>query len=190
VQSGRRDTGNAGNAGDADDGGRLAADAPAADGADALAARFDAWLALTGQTAAAGPLHLPMLSGSMWPALPVGCVLEIAPADGSRVRPGDVVVLARDGRLVAHRVLLRADWFRGGRLLEMGDANRRARWRPVTDVVGRVRAARAADGTPLPDPFSRRHALRGLLRHLRGWLGGETDDDPLSPADGDAPHDA
>lgn len=187
MQSGRCDTGDTGAA---DDGGRLAADAPTATGSSTLAAHFDAWLALTGQTAAAGPLHLPVLSGSMWPALPVGCVLEIAPADGSRVRPGDVVVLARDGRLVAHRVLLRAGWFRGGRLLEMGDANRRARWRPATDVVGRVRAARAADGTPLPDPRSRRRALRGLLRHLRSWLGGVTDDDPFSPADGDAPHDA
>lgn len=175
---------------DADDGGSPAAGEPASNGTGQLAARFDAWLALTGQAAAAGPLRLPMLSGSMSPALPVGCVLEIAPADASPVTPGEVVVLARDGRLVAHRVLLRAGRGRGGWVLEMGDANRRACWRPVTDVVGRVRAARTADGAPLPDPRSRRRALKGLLRHLRGWLSGASDDDPDSTPNGAEPHDA
>ncbi len=148
-----------------------------------LASRHDVWLALTGQ--ATGPLRLPMLSGSMAPTLPVGCVLEITPADGRGVAPGEVAVLARDGRLVAHRVLLRVGGGRTGWLLEMGDANRRGHWRPVTDVVGRVRAVRAADGAALPDPRSRGRALRGLCRHLRGWLARAADDDSPSLPNGE-----
>lgn len=164
--------------------------APAADRSGGLAARFDAWLALTGQAAADGPLRLPMLSGSMSPALPVGCVLEIVPADGAGARTGDVVVLERAGRLVAHRVLLRAGRGRRGWVLEMGDANRRAHWRPAREVVGRVQGARAADGAALPDPRSRGRALRGLLRHLRGWLAGTRDNGNDGTADGDQLHDA
>lgn len=155
-----------------------------------LAAQFDAWLAVTGQVALppGATVRLPMLTGSMHPALPRGCtlVIEPRPAGDPAVGPGEVAVFAGEGRLVAHRVLRRA----GARVLEMGDANRRACWRPVTDVVGRVRAARTADGAPLPDPRSRRRALKGLLRHLRGWLSGASDDDPDSTPNGAEPHDA
>ncbi len=134
---------------------------------DALAAQFDAWLALTGQArAAAGNVRLPMLSGSMHPALPRGCTLVIEPLAGGVPATGQVAVLARDGRLVAHRVLLRL----GARVLEMGDANRRGAWRPASEIVGRVVGAVDVDGSALPHPGSRRRAWRNLLRHWRGAL--------------------
>lgn len=138
--------------------------------ADTLAAQFDAWLALTGQVDA-GPgatVRLPMLTGSMHPALPRGCTLLIAPLGSEPARRlvrGDVAVFARSGRLVAHRVLLGA--MRGGApsLLEMGDANRRGTWRPAADAVGLVIGAEDARGHALPSPASRRQALRNLFRH-------------------------
>jgi len=165
-----------------------------------LAAQFDAWLALTAPAAARGRsersdgcpaeadsgavVRLPMLTGSMHPVLPRGCTLLIAPfrhgaatgADrpASRdavVATGAVVVFARDGRLVAHRVLRRGR--RDGQpwVLEMGDANRRGAWRPLGEAVGVVVGAEAADGARLPSPDSRARARRLLLRHWKATAG-------------------
>jgi len=131
------------------------------------AAQLDAWLALTGRGPVPGGLvRLPMLSGSMAPALPCGCELVIDPLGGARARVGDVVVLALDDRLVAHRVLGRRR--RRGRrwLLEHGDANLGGAWQPADRVVGLVVGATTAGGADLPGPRSRRLALRGLARHL------------------------
>lgn len=132
------------------------------------AAQLDAWLALAGHGPAPGALvRLPMLSGSMAPALPCGCELVIDPLGAARARMGDVVVLALDDRLVAHRVL---GWrLRGGQrwLLEHGDANGRGAWQPADRVVGLVVGATDQGGADLPPPHSRRRALRGLWRHLR-----------------------
>lgn len=145
-----------------------------------LAAQFDAWLALTGQSPApAGLVRLPMLTGSMHPAAPRGSILEIDPRDPQGFAPGEVVVLALDGRLMAHRALLRLRWRGQVRLLEMGDANPRGAWRPAALVVGRVVGVVSPAGAPLPAPTSRTRALRGLLRHLRGLL--------TAPAPGNTP---
>ncbi len=135
------------------------------------AAQLDAWLALTGQGPVPGALvRLPMLSGSMAPALPCGCDLVIDPLGAPRARVGDVVVLALDDRLVAHRVL---GWrVRGGQrwLLEHGDANGRGAWQPADRIKGLVVGATQPDGRELPPPYSRRRALGGLWRHLRAHL--------------------
>ncbi len=150
-----------------------AAGRAAADDLARRAAQLDAWPALSGHGPVPGALvRLPMLSGSMAPALPCGCELAIDPLGASRARVGDVVVLRLDDRLVAHRVLA---WRRrDGRrwLLEHGDANPRGAWQPVDRVVGLVVGARATDGLELPPPHSRRRALRGLWRHLRAALAG------------------
>ena len=152
---------------------------------DPRAALLDGWLALTGQAAPApGLVRLPMLSGSMSPSLPPGCTLVIDAREPERFSPGEVIVLARDGHLVAHRVL----WRVRDRVLEMGDANARGAWRPAAEVVGLVVGAQAADGSLLPVPTSRRLALRGLWRHLRGrWLPLPVDDIPSLP-DRESPH--
>lgn len=146
-----------------------------------LAVQFDAWLVLTGQSPApAGLVYLPMLSGSMSPALPCGSTLEIDPRDPRGFAPGEVVVLDLDGRLVAHRVLLRIRWRGQVRLLEMGDANPRGAWRSARVVVGRVVSATDSEGAPLPAPTSPGRARRGLLRHLRGLL--RPAPEPIDPA--------
>lgn len=146
-----------------------------------LAAQFDAWLALTAGAAAGGPgaaVRLPMLTGSMHPALPRGCTLLIAPlgpgaaADrDAAVKPGAVVVFARDGRLVAHRVLRRARRDGLPWVLEMGDANPAGAWRPLDEAVGVVLGAETPGGVPLPEPGSRARARRLLLRHWKTRAG-------------------
>jgi hypothetical protein len=162
-----------------------------------LAAQFDAWLVLTGQSptrtgqapAPDGPVHLPMLSGSMSPALPPGCTLEIDPRDPAGFLPGEVVVMALDDRLVAHRAVLRWRWRGQVSLLEMGDANPRGAWRPARVVVGRVVRVTTAAGMPLPAPTSRALALRGLLRHVRGLLRPAAGPEEPPQPDGNQKHD-
>ncbi len=103
--------------------------------------RLDAWLALTGRTTAPqAPVRLPMLSGSMRPAIPVGAFLEVEPATGERCRPGDIVVYRAGDKLVAHRILWRISL--GGRRLffEKGDTNKRGRWIRGARVCGLVTA--------------------------------------------------
>lgn len=145
-----------------------AAGRAAADDVARRAAQLDAWLALSGHAPVPGALvRLPMLTGSMAPALPCGCELVIDPLGAARARVGDVVVLALDDRLVAHRVLA---WrLRGGQrwVLEHGDANARGAWQPADRLVGLVVGATDRDGAELPPPHSRQRALRGLWRHLR-----------------------
>ncbi len=155
-------------------------------------------------------LRLPMRTGSMHPALPRGCTLLIAPLPGGAAtataagaattaardaararaaRPGQVSVFARDGRLTAHRVLRRAR--RDGRpwVLEMGDANPGAAWRPLDEVVGIVVGAESAGGVPLPAPASRSRAWRLLLRLARARIrglarrGGQRDENGDTPTE-------
>ncbi len=132
--------------------------------------RFDAWLALTGRAGApAGPLRLPMLSGSMQPALPPGSLLTIEPCGAAGFARGDVVVFVEDDRLVAHRVLLRLRLPGLDVVLEKGDANPRGAWRRAGTVRGVVRGAQRPDGQAA-DLGGRERASRGLRRHLRSLL--------------------
>jgi len=131
--------------------------------------QFDAWLALTRQVPPpAEPVRLPMLSGSMMPAIPVGHILliELCSADSCRV--GDVVVYQDCERLVAHRLLSAGliPWW-----LEKGDANPTGRWRHKSRILGRVVTAAAPDDSgaahsPTSVPVaaaSRRHHTRNLV---------------------------
>jgi hypothetical protein len=130
-----------------------------------------AWLALTGQTPPpTEPVILPLLTGSMRPALPVGARLSIAAGPVADARPGTVLVFRAAERLVAHRVLL---VLRAGPwhcLLEKGDANPRGRWRRGGEVCGRVVGATLPDGTVCGDPADPVLASIGLRDHLRAWL--------------------
>ncbi|MCB1182676.1 hypothetical protein KDM41_04525 [bacterium] len=130
--------------------------------------RFDAWLALTGQVPApSGPLELPLLTGSMAPAIPAGATLLIAATSGAAVRGGDVAVFREGDRLVAHRVLLVLRAGPVDLVLEKGDANRRGRWRRGRTVCGRVTGFRTPDGAAGGDPHDAVAASNGLRRHLR-----------------------
>ena len=132
--------------------------------------------ALIGGTARA-PVQLPVLSGSMSPTLLPGDTLRVRPASGKDLRAGDVAVFVRDGKVLAHRVILSVRL--GFRLfiLEMGDANGRAARLHPTAVVGMVAAAARA-GRPVrfasraggTGREARRMARRLLLRCLKGYL--------------------
>ncbi len=138
---------------------------------------LDAWLALAGPSLDfGGTVHLPMLTGSMLPVIPVGCELVIAAAQRRPFGVGDVVIFLRDDRLVAHRILGQLGWGPHALIFEKGDLNADAGWIRRRDVrgvvVGRVPAE---SGTELP-PLAPRGIVGRSLRHgvratLRKWLG-------------------
>ncbi len=133
--------------------------------------RLDAWLALTGQIAApAEPVQLPLLTGSMVPAIPVGATLHIVSATAAKCHAGDVVIFVEDERLLAHRVLL---VLRAGPwhwLLEKGDANALGKWRCADTVRGRVIGFELADEPSRGDPANPALASQGLRQHLKQFI--------------------
>ena len=131
---------------------------------------FDAWLALADPAADfAGTVSLPMLTGSMAPAVPVGARLVIAAAGRRRFGWGDVVVFAQGDRLVAHRLLLGLGFGAGALYLEKGDCNATGgfvRRRDVRGVVVGWLPATAGAGATVAVPRSRRAAVRSLLHWI------------------------
>lgn len=129
---------------------------------------LDVWLGLTGQAPLPrGPLILPVLSGSMRPAIEVGSRIRIAAAAAAECRVGDVVVYIEDERLVAHRIL----WRMAGRLFVKGDANRHGHWvlpRRVKGIVREVLPAEDRAGAfPGKDPYSMAAARASRRQYLR-----------------------
>ena len=110
--------------------------------------QLDAWLALTGQDPGRqGSVRLPVLSGSMLPAIPLGALLEIELANDPVCRVGDVVVFqAGPERLTAHRVL--AGLKLGSRhwILQKGDSNALGHWISRSRVCGLVVRVLPGDG--------------------------------------------
>lgn len=136
---------------------------------------LDAWLVLTGQAAAPdGPVELPMLTGSMAPAIPVGARLRIRAGAPAEVRAGDVLVFRVGERLVAHRAVLVLGSGPRQVVLEKGDANTGANWRPLEAVCGRVCGFTAPDGTDGDDPAAPALASASLRRYLMDWCRGRT----------------
>ena len=87
------------------------------------------------------PVDIRAKGYSMWPSLRDGAVVRVEPCVGP-LRPGDVVLFERDGRLVLHRVLR----VTRTRLLLKGDARRDPDgWVLREDVFGRL-ARRPVDG--------------------------------------------
>jgi hypothetical protein len=145
-------------------------------------ARLDAWLALTGQIAAPDrPVILPLLSGSMVPAIPVGALLDIVVAPDSPCRAGDIAIFRDGERLVAHRVLLVLRTGPWNWLLEKGDANALGRWRRGGEVRGRVVGFAVAGQKPVGDPADPAAASQGLRSHLRQWLKNLVGQRPAEP---------
>ena len=122
---------------------------------------LEAWLALTGPADEfSEPVHLPMLTGSMAPRIPLDAELLIAPVRDRPWSTGDVVVFWRDAKLVAHRVLLILGWGPGALVLEKGDRNLEAGWIRRRDVRGVV-----VDRTPVyPDQLCLTLTERGAVR--------------------------
>jgi hypothetical protein len=132
--------------------------------------QLDAWLALTGQVPApVGPVILPMLSGSMAPAIPIGAQLQIVVQTATGCQAGDVAVFLDGDKLTAHRILWAGQVGPWTWLLEKGDANPAGRWRRQKDIRGRVIGYLAEDQSWL-NPSDPTLASQGLRAHWRHWL--------------------
>ncbi len=82
---------------------------------------------------------LTVISASMRPLLEPGDVVEIEPIDPGRLKPGDLVVLARPEALLTHRFL----GFSGEYLCTGGDwAREPDAPQPAETLLGRVRTRR------------------------------------------------
>ncbi len=136
---------------------------------DSKAQQFDAWLALTGQVPSPeGSVRLPMLSGSMLPAIPVGHILVIEICTHAACRMGDVVVFVEGEHLVAHRLLTKGFW---PWLLEKGDINPTGHWLHQGRIRGRVTGVVSAAGDDEPtSPFDRETAAASRCQHWRNLL--------------------
>jgi signal peptidase I len=88
-----------------------------------------------------GRLRLRATGASMLPAVWPGDILSVRSHDSAEALPGDIVLFAREGRLVAHRVVERSlcqdriQWVTRGDSVEGNDA-------PVSshELLGRVTA--------------------------------------------------
>jgi signal peptidase I len=82
-----------------------------------------------------GRVRLRVAGTSMAPAIRPGDLLSVEPADPAELSPGEIVVFAREGRLIAHRLVGIGNGF----LLTRGDRARRND-SPVSgaELVGRV----------------------------------------------------
>lgn len=107
-----------------------------------------------------GRFTLPLRGNSMRPTLPSECDIDIVPL--GEPAPGQLVVFAIDGALVAHRIVRRAGAF----WIAQGD-NRRGPDRALKaeQMLGRVVAGRVQGRQVWPGRFERRLAWVWLVRH-------------------------
>lgn len=132
-----------------------------------------AWWKLTTREEFPGTVTLPMLTGSMAPAIPAGSDLDIASVRGRSCGIGDVVVFLRGNRLVAHRLLLCLGSGPRALCYEKGDLNAGGGWVRHEDILGVVvgrTPPQGADPPPLAPPgivfWSLRQGLRARLRQV------------------------
>jgi hypothetical protein len=131
---------------------------------------------LRGDLIAGETVRLDVRSGSMTPLLPVGAVVEVAPAVGSDCEVGDVVVFQRGDRLIAHRLLFGWGHDPGAWFLERGDGVSPARFIRAGRILGRVVSVQAAGQEPrrldntAARVEARRQARRSLARYVRGLV--------------------
>lgn len=129
---------------------------------------------LRGQLSPGERIVLSVRSGSMAPIMPVGSRIAVEAVAGHRCDVGDIVVFARDQRLVAHRLLLTWPvgpdrWFleRGDGISGTGLLHHRA-------VLGRVVTIHhpAGNTTALASPAARWQARRAVRKSLRNMVRG------------------
>jgi len=136
----------------------------------------DQWRLVQGDLAPGETVRLTVQSGSMLPLMPVGARLEVARAEGSDCRVGDVVVFRRAERLVAHRLLFGWGHAPLGWFLQRGDGHSPAGFLRSREVLGRVVAVHAVDGgvrrlTGGDERWqARREARRSLARFVHSLL--------------------
>jgi signal peptidase I len=103
-----------------------------------------------------GSLRFRATGWSMLPSVWPGDTLVIERVTADQVRVGDVMLVGRDGRLCAHRVVSVAEGYGSRRWITQGDANS-APDRPVSEeeLLGRVDyVIRAGKLVPVPAELS------------------------------------
>lgn len=147
-----------------------------------------AWLdLLSGAGSPQQPIELPVLSGSMAPAIPAGATLLVVAATWDTTRTGDVVIVRTGTTLVAHRRLLSGRLAGRSTVYQKGDANPSGQWTAGERIVGVATGVRNPDGawTDLTTAAARaagrrlaqnslaadlRHRLVTAARRMRTWL--------------------
>lgn len=114
---------------------------------------------------AGGSIRLQALGASMLPSIWPGDVLCIERRSGDEIVPGDIVVVARDGRFFIHRLIEKHEsgWVTRGDSLPQNDP-------PVEEVqvLGKVSVIQRKTGASVP--ASRTSRLnRGLAWMLCRW---------------------
>lgn len=79
-----------------------------------------------------------VVSGSMEPAIPVGSVIFVEPAEPSSIEEGDVIAFNSAGTVISHRVV--RNRIVEGEFITKGDANKEEDMNPVKyqELIGRV----------------------------------------------------
>ncbi len=127
-----------------------------------------------------GRITLALHGQSMTPTLPPGARVAVERWDPAALRPGHVIAFARDGHIIAHRVMRVQSGPAGLLFITKGDRGYAADATviPATHVIGRVTEAQdPATGAhrPLDEPAQARFWVwwgRGLmaLGHWKRWL--------------------
>ena len=111
-----------------------------------------------------GSIRLQALGNSMLPSIWPGDVLCIEHKRGEEMVPGDVVLVARDGRFFIHRLIEKRDsgWVTRGDSLAQNDS-------PVVEsqVLGKVSLIQRKTGVLIPSSLSR--LSRALAWMLCRW---------------------
>ena len=115
---------------------------------------------------------LPVLSGSMGPAIVQGGTVSITRVPSGGSRAGDIIVFRDKQGLVAHRQLLRLRFAGRSTIYQKGDANPLGSWICADRIVGVISEARDPGGKvlysrELHQPEAAREGRRQLVRLLR-----------------------
>jgi signal peptidase I len=112
-----------------------------------------------------GSLRLRALGTSMLPSIWPGDILRIENKSGKDIVPGDIVLVARDGRFFIHRLIEKRDsqWITRGDSLPQNDI-------PVPEdhVLGKVSAIHRRNRVIVPNPRVTT-LVRGLAWILCRW---------------------
>ncbi len=136
------------------------------------AQRHDACCELVHEVAdAAGEVRLKVAGASMLPAIWPGDVITVRHCELAALKPGQIALFRRDGKLTAHRV----QQLSGGRLITRGDSV--PTFDPpveANEIVGQVIAISRAGITVRTDQAFWQRAVSSLLRRsdllMRGTL--------------------
>ncbi|HTP10130.1 MAG TPA: signal peptidase I [Anaerolineae bacterium] len=110
-------------------------------------------------------LRLTVTSDSMRPLLQVGDVVVVQPIEPRTLRPGDVIVVQRDGAWITHRLVTvdARGWYTHGDNARTSDAAASA-----DEIIGRVIAIERGDQTiDLQQPHWR--AIDRRINRIQRW---------------------